>query len=279
MKELAQLQNIDELKPISLFGKQGFIHKDHRFTLPLVLYAQRKGILPQPCNLILFDAHHDCCPPLNLDEVKMIDIQKIKINDFIEFCDKKLRSLDDDWIKSGLEIGLFKDVVIFGVQQDDERNQIYSDNNGVNHNIFIKRSHPGPMLEYQGDLSDYTRDKELKLFWETISWYLVPKQGFSFKGKIEPFLLDFDLDCFSMSWEEFTFPWPKEIYEKKYFKISDYWSTKHQTGKDYLHNLIKFAGFITIATEPGCCGNEGKSKTILNDLNNLLFDNKMQISN
>ncbi len=102
MNQLSKLIQLDELKEIRLFGKKGFIHKRHRFILPLILYAQREGYIPAPCNIIFFDQHDDCRPPNNLNEVKQIDINKIELNEFIDFCKSRLSINNDDWVISGI---------------------------------------------------------------------------------------------------------------------------------------------------------------------------------
>ncbi len=37
------------------------------------------------------------------------------ISDLIALCERDLRSLDDDWIKAAMELGLVSDAVVFGV--------------------------------------------------------------------------------------------------------------------------------------------------------------------
>jgi hypothetical protein len=152
-----------------------------------------------------------------------------------------------------------------------------SDNNKRQHKIYIKSSHPGPMLSFQGDLSDFAQD-HLKDFWSTLGWKMVRDKGFRLHGNINPFLLDIDLDCYSFYCNDFIFPWLDEVYRERYFKISDYHTTKGFTGKRVFQSLINKAGFVTIATEPKPCGGEEKSNKILNDVNRLLFDDELKIN-
>ncbi len=207
MEELNTLVEKDELEEIEVQGKSGFVHKEHRFILPLVLYAQRQGILPQPCDVICFDNHHDCCLPKNIDDLQKIDLERISMEDFIQLCDKDLSKLDDDWVIAGIELGLFSNFTVFGVTRNSSSvnhivNHEYTDTKGIIHKVFIKSSHPGPMLDYQGDLCDFAKD-HLKDFWKTINWGVVRGDGFKFKDNIAPFLLDIDLDCFCIYWSDF----------------------------------------------------------------------------
>lgn len=134
------------------------------------------------------------------------------------------------------------------------------------------------MLKDKGDLVDLSRPGELDPFWDTISWESVLRKGFSFKSDVAPFVLDFDLDCFTFELEGFTFPWPDYAYEKIYFKEFENRSVESSSGKYFLHQLISHAGIVTISTEPGCCGGEKNSEKILKDLNKLLFDGKMKFA-
>jgi hypothetical protein len=105
MNDLNILVEIDNLKKLKLMNKHCFIHRDHRFVLPLVLYAQRQGFLPKPCNLIGFDNHHDCCIPKKLDDIIKLNVDDISIGCFAKFCETELSILDDDWIITGIELG------------------------------------------------------------------------------------------------------------------------------------------------------------------------------
>ncbi len=61
MFDLTHLESIDNLKPLKFKDKEGWIHNDHRFVLPLVYDAQERGLLPKPCKIIGFDFHTDIC--------------------------------------------------------------------------------------------------------------------------------------------------------------------------------------------------------------------------
>ncbi|HZK11173.1 MAG TPA: hypothetical protein VFD10_02290, partial [Atribacterota bacterium] len=56
---LSVLEEIDELRQVSFDERECFLHKEHRWILPIIFYNQQKKILPHPCTLVTFDAHHD----------------------------------------------------------------------------------------------------------------------------------------------------------------------------------------------------------------------------
>jgi hypothetical protein len=276
---LEKLAEIDGLSKISIDDKTGFNHSRHRFVLPLLLDAQRKGILPQPCNLICFDRHHDCLKPSRLDDILSLDINTISLEDFADFCSSILSPKNDDWIIAGIELGLIEDVIVFGIYDIDcaapERDQ-YHTSKGDTHRVILKTGHLGYMLKYQGDLSDAIREKYLREFWDILGWSFKKGKGYWFNDDRPPFLLDIDLDCFSYVWDEFTFPWPEEVYNKRYLTRSEYATVKWLSGKDVFKEMVNRAGMITIATEPGCCGGEEKSEQILNDVNRILLDGQLE---
>ena len=61
--ELKSLVEIDALRETSAGDPRCLIHRDHRWTLALLHRAQEKGLIPRPCNLVTFDAHHHALEP------------------------------------------------------------------------------------------------------------------------------------------------------------------------------------------------------------------------
>jgi hypothetical protein len=92
------------------------------------------------------------------------------------------------------------------------------------------------------------------------------------RGKI---LLDFDLDCFSVNWGDYTFAWPDEIFAKEFTVHSDYRSTGHWTGASFVQALVRRAGMVTFATEPDYCGGSLDVRRIKERLNRFVFDNEL----
>lgn len=279
--ELQSLQELDGLTEITFRKCKCYIHKEHRFTLPIVRFAQDKGYLPKPCTLILFDAHHDALEPRNMEEIAHIRANGVGLDEFIEFCGQKLSHKDDDWVKAGVELGMFDDVVIFGADLNSHPRYLREGNNvqdhtGKTHRIEIRSKFLGDSLAYQGDLSDRARQEELADLWDILGWQLVPQQGFGFKENERQILLDIDLDYFVIQWSDFLFPWPDEVFEKKFCEPSDYWSTQGWTGKMFFDGLVNKAGLITIAQEPNACGGDEKVDEIFSKVNRYFFDNQFE---
>lgn len=85
-----------------------------------------------------------------------------------------------------------------------------------------------------------------------------------------PFVLDFDLDFFSLDTNEGTMAWPQQIWQKHV----DGLNPSTQMMRDFSNKAM----VITICREPDYCGNIGGitgSNYNLQDLNNYFFDGQL----
>lgn len=136
------------------------------------------------------------------------------MNGLIELCRHDLRALDDDWIKAGMELGLITDAVVFGVhdQTDARRAGVgpLTDHTGQTHRFFALRL-PRSELMHQGRLSDLAYATEYRDIWEALNWDS-GAGGFAFRQTDQALFLTLDLDCFAVSWRDYLFPWPGQVY-------------------------------------------------------------------
>ena len=124
--ELKSLVEIDALRETSVGDRRCLIHRDHRWTLVLLHWAQEKGLLPRPCNLVMFDAHHDALEPACAGRLDRVRIEGLSAAILFDICtgarqndwDARLNPLDDDWVRAGMRLGLIRDAVIFGVHDE-----------------------------------------------------------------------------------------------------------------------------------------------------------------
>jgi len=278
MANLDQLKTIKGFKDVSFDDHRCFLYEDHRWILPIIHFAQENGELPKPCTIVSFDAHHDTVTPTCLEEIETILKNGITLDQLIYLCKDNLTTLDDDWLKGGMELGLIDDAVIFGVQDSlhNEDDKVYNDQLGNPHRIEVLDLF-SVELQNQGALSDLAKRSLYKYLWGILDWQLIPKNGFNFGTNLRKILLDFDLDCFTVSWRECNFAWPDKIFLKEFFTESTYYTTQGWNGKGFVDSLIKKAGLVTIALEPGCCGGKQESDDILKKTNKYLLDDRLGV--
>jgi len=273
---LSDLKEIDELRQVSLGEHKCFLHKEHRWVLPIIFYNQQKKILSHPCTLVMFDAHHDTLSPNCKEDILRIKEAKLTFDELVTLCQERLSDRDDDWVKAGMELGLIDDAVIFGVENGVISGNIekYEDQQGNAHKIKLLDL-PHEELDDRGDLSDIIRSEALSEFWKILGWQY--NHQFSFVKDRKKILLDFDLDCFMVHWRGYKFPWPDEIFEKEFLAPLNHRPTSGWTGKGFLNGLMNKAALVTIAREPNFCDGEKKANEILGKVNHFLFDDKLNL--
>lgn len=82
-----------------------------------------------------------------------------------------------------------------------------------------------------------------------------------------PFILDFDLDCFSGQIAGGTFAWPEKLFSNRYVREI---KTNY-----FVKELINRAAIVTICREPNCCGGIGESNKILKYLDKYFFEGQL----
>ncbi len=193
---------LDRLTTLGVNGVLGFAHDDHRFVLPIAHYAQQMGSLPKPCTVVMLDQHSDALHPRNAETLqRMVDFRAsgFEFEQFVEFVRDELAQLDDDWLVSGMEIGLFGDAVVFGVDDIAGRGLTeFEDHLGQEHRIWVNGGFPGDCLGFQGNLSDTARSYEVEPLWEILGWG-ASEGTFDFV-KDESILFSIDLDVFVVDW-------------------------------------------------------------------------------
>jgi hypothetical protein len=252
------------------------LHEDHRWLLPIVHFAQELGELPKPCTLVMFDAHMDSIKP---DCMEILGAARPNLTPerLVDICRNHLRILDDDWIKAGMELGIFGDAIVFGGWHPESTRHadIYKDLTSQNHR-FLRVGLPLNSLAYQGEMSDlaHASSPKYQYLWKTLGWQL-DGYVFDFVKGVSPILLSVDLDCFAAHWHGYNFPWPDEIFETEFLEQSNYSTTRGWTGKRFLTALAQKAGLVTFAREAACTDGAEKGRHILERLNRYVFDGSL----
>lgn len=260
VKELVFEDGLRELEtPVG----PALLHTDHRFVLPLIDLAQRQGRLPRPANYVLFDRHHDALEPMCMEKIRKMRKLGFSTAELIELCRTDLRKTDDDWLLTGMHLGLIGNVILFGHEPADSLDfplQIEDCAGGTHRydSLYL----PCSELEYQGSLSDYARMMELRPVWETLGWEIKPKDRFRFHGR-QRIVLDIDLQCFALQYREYVFPWPERIFEKEFLTPSKYSTVRGVTAQQFVQEMAGTAGILTIAKETNFCGGVADADWIL----------------
>lgn len=255
------------------------VYDDDRWTLPVLLEAQHHEILQRPSSLLSLDHHFDAITPRKgLQAARTLLAEGIPWNEFVRFVDSQLSQLDDDWIIAGMELGMMQDVVVFGAEEGTSTSSTaLTDGSGNVHRLLRSRSVPGPSLGHQGDLSDLSSHRQHSPLWNALGWQHTPDTGFGFSSPSRINVLHIDLDCFTMEWESYVFPWPSEVFRDKLLAESNCPHTRGWTGKRFLREIVDGVQLILIAREPECTGGHAHSNRLLRLVNRYLFDSRIKI--
>ena len=91
------------------------IYEDHRTILNVLYFLKTKKQLDFPIDIIMFDDHDDGIEPSKsaIKKITSFNKNQPEIEDFWKFTEFNLRSLDDDWVKAGMQLGLINNVFLF----------------------------------------------------------------------------------------------------------------------------------------------------------------------
>jgi len=268
----------DSLGLVTGVDVPGFIHRDHRWVLPLIAWAQAKGHISRPSTLVMFDRHHDAAPTIARNSAEGTQLlrrcrNESNLADFISLCADHLTKNDGDWVKAGMDSGVIGDAVVFGVSDHFGMDRFYVDIDGQRHALWLL-SHVGDELAYQGKLTDRAYTDHYKELWNILAWdpgtFRTPKQRW---------ILDFDLDYFAVDAGDLgvVFPWPEKAYRSQFFQPCNARYVEGWTARMFLDEIFARCGLLTIAREPDYCGGESDCDQIFRDMNRFLFDGNLVI--
>lgn len=238
------------------------IYDDHRWILNVLFYLKEKNYWGEKTpNIIYFDKHDDAAQPSKsmLKRVKRHLAGKISQRDFYSMVEFDMSYGDDDWVTTGMEFEFIKDVVCIGSKMNSNitnwNSNIYKTKLRKEHKGFCI-SHLISEIGYQGIIGDTERyNQDIRDIFGYKDGALIPDN---------PYVLDFDLDCFTTECRDYTYAWPEQIFWKEY--------VNHRDTKIFVDNVISNASIITICREPDCCGGIGESNKILSYLDGYFFN-------
>ncbi len=212
LKSLGELTCRSNMEAYSFEDKYVIIYDDHRSILNVIFEAFKLGMFATCPNIIYFDRHDDACNPnINRDKLfkdwNVTELRDVKSRDFWSFVEFDLGYLDDDWLLAGMELGLINNSVVIG-QQDNSNiralNNRFVSTDGKTHELY-SINHLNTSLGCRGCLGDNVIKEPYYIAVRNMFEYNQPPYGrynkFS-KEATTPFILDFDLDCFTTECEE-----------------------------------------------------------------------------
>ena len=249
---LRQRVNVTTRHPLD--GDQLVIlYDDHRWLLNVMFKIQKEKLLPEPPKLIFFDSHDDCAGTRpKSDLLSSLDVENLldaSEKDFASFVDYEIGTDDGNWLSVACELNLISDAVVIGAKHgtniDSETGTLYKSEDGTEHHLYKLSGNLEYELGCRGSLGDRCLEKEYK----GIREFFDIKYGNEFAriGDITPFILDYDLDFFTLDSDEGTLAWPLMVWEKHY----NHFSPENR----FVKELINKAIVVTVCREPDYCGN------------------------
>lgn len=255
----------------TVHGQMVVIYDDHRWLLN-VLFAASKHI--ERPNLITFDAHDDAAEcakkSVLLSQIGVDELQNATAKQFGAFVDYDQRPDDGGWLTTAMELNLIDSVVNIGNRHGHNINQmngIYESEDGIMHRVFTLSHEIDFELGKFGKLGDASKEDEYRAYRDLfgIEHFYIDANHMVTK---KPYVLDFDLDFFTMSSnDEPTHGWTERVL-KRHFPLN---SKQNQ----FLRKLIHDAHIITICREPDYCGSLGDSNRILLLLDRYFFEGQL----
>ncbi len=245
------------------------IFRDHRWTIPLLALAGEQGLIRLPATIVSFDRHRDALDPANGTEpLERYRRGQGNVAELISLVRVQLSPRDDDWIKAGMELGLIGNTVQFSSDLDmtahEEPVMRYTDRVGVSHRMF-RLGRPQTELSYKGALADDRHQAVWQGLWDVSGWNPAERRFTA------PYVLDLDLDYWSISWDRHTFPFSPAVFEGEFGAVCQSPYAEAYPVIQFFLDLVRGTPLVTIATEPDHCGGVESAQVILEGLNRYLF--------
>jgi len=259
-----------------LYQNPVFVFRDHRWTLPVIYLAGIKKLIKFPVKIVTFDRHKDALAPLNgTESLSNFRLNGGSFDELVHIVINHLSPRNDDWIESGMELGLISDVVQFisGKENSDsiEPISLYTDSMNMVHRIY-HLSRPVHELSYKGALADPSHQFVSEGLWDILGWD--PSMP-GLTGKAYSFIFDIDLDFFTFTWDKYIFAFTEEIYEGEFLLPCQSSFYEDYLPLGFIRELARKASLLTIACEPDFCGGDKKARNILEDINGLFLEREL----
>lgn len=277
MAELHEIGKRSNINHVSTTHAEAVIYEDHRTILNVLYFLKINRRIDGPIDIFLFDRHDDGCHPNleGLPEVGKFLDEGLSAEEFWTFVEFKLSHLDDDWVKVGMELGLINNCFLFNAQESDIqfKEEYTTQRFGAKKTYNLGKVWSA--LGFRGYLDDRIKKKDYGELWDDIGWlYNDTTHKFEFNPR-NKFVLDFDLDCFTVDVLEKTIAIPEDIFFNKFRSCIRPTYHYYYSAEYFIKELIRKSELVTICFESGCCGGYRECFKVFQMVDELFFENEL----
>ena len=223
----------------------------------------------------MFDDHDDFVIPSDaaLERVKQFNLNPPTVREFWDFTEFDLKTLDDDWVKTGMELGLINNVFLFHSSKASYSFSESYQTESFGEKRVYNMGAVWDALGFHGCLDDFSNEAEYGQLWEDMGW--IKNNGKFEFNRTNDFIIDFDLDCFSTYIVDKNYAIPEEILIKKFAEYRR--SENHYYGKcsTFVKKLIESSAITTVCFENSSCGGIRESHKIFETFDFLFFEREI----
>ncbi|MCU0439033.1 MAG: UPF0489 family protein [Raineya sp.] len=250
--------------------KDVVIYEDHRTILNILYWLKQTRYINTSIDLITFDRHTDFCD-ISPETIKKISKPNLTFQQLYQIVEFELNPLDDDWIKAGMEANLINNCFLLSAENLDEPFLQEYKTKKWGKKKYYYLGDVWYLFDYKQVLND-PLNEGCKEFWESFGWNFDYKSS-KFIDNRHPFVLDFDLDCFSTEIMTKNIAIPEELLQDSFNKnINNY---NFNSVRHFLKYLIEESQIVTICIENSYCGGIRQAQRIFNAIDYLLFDGEL----
>ena len=271
IQDIAQRANINHKNTSE---NEVVIYEDHRTILNVLYHLKTKRNIEEPFDLVMFDNHDDFCEVKPSTKKRITNfLKKPSVEKLYQIVEFDLSTMDDDWVKAGMELGLIGNVFLFNSEKCSIRHEAAYVTKKFGTKYLYNVGDVWSALGYHSILNDPIKT-EYTQFWTDFGWEL--QEGyFRFSNNKRKFIFDIDLDCFSTQILDKTIAIPEDVLIPKLMDFSRPQYHYYHNSKDFMKDLIKDSELVTICFENGCCGGIRQAHKIFNIVDYVLFDNEL----
>lgn len=253
------------VEPVAVF-------EPHRMTLLAIGAHAAAGLLKPPVTVVTFDRHRDALPPVNGSEpLKCYRQNGGTLDELAALVSDHISVRNDDWILSGMELGLVGDAVQFSSAWTDQPPETplvdYRDGFGVDHRLY-HLGMPADELAFKGALADRDHIAVSSGLWEVLGW----DPGYPYRIGVQgDMILDFDLDVFTVPWDTYAVPFTNSVFAGEFQSPVQNPAFGSLLPVTVMGALTGKAALVTIARESGHCGGEDHADMVMQGIERWVF--------